>query len=483
MRRRAAIGGWRTGRRAGSTIWRRGRRGAARRRRQRRWRRGGARAVVRARAPRHRHGAAGARLRVDRVSGAVGPRPTAPSRRRCRPTRRTCRDRRLVRRRRVGAARARVHARRRFALVVDTNSEDMLVVDAGVASRVAARGRCPGTARGHRALAGRPLRVRRRAQHGRRRGRRASSARAAAFARRRRAADRAPRHTTRCRRTLRLGQHLFYSANSDEYPITQNHWVACASCHMEGRSDAVTWLFAQGPRDTPSNAGGMLGTGFLFRTADRTRVQDYWHTINVEQGGLVRSASTAQAPLLDALAAYVDHAIPLPIPPTTDPVARRRAAPRCSSAPTSAARAATPARASPTRAPATRRSISAGTVLLHDVGTCVTSGWPDVAHQRRRRPRARRVPFDTPSLNGSPLGAVPPRRQRRDARRRARRARSGGGGALGGDRAALVEYCVRCSLRSLSLANRQSLDRARLAVASSMSTSTARTCRFPSATL
>src|SRR6185312_7924834 len=71
---------------------------------------------------------------------------------------------------------------------------------------------------------------------------------------------------------LRLGQHLFYSANSDEYPITKNHWVACASCHIEGRSDAVTWLFAQGPRDTPTNAGGMLGTGFLFRTADRNQI-------------------------------------------------------------------------------------------------------------------------------------------------------------------------------------------------------------------
>ena len=45
-------------------------------------------------------------------------------------------------------------------------------------------------------------------------------------------------------------------ANSDELPITQNHWVACATCHIEGRSDAVTWRFEQGPRDTPSNAGG-----------------------------------------------------------------------------------------------------------------------------------------------------------------------------------------------------------------------------------
>jgi hypothetical protein len=73
---------------------------------------------------------------------------------------------------------------------------------------------------------------------------------------------------------LRLGQRVFYSANSDDLPVTRDHWVACASCHLEGRSDAVTWKFAQGPRDTPTNAGGLLDTGFLFRTADRTRVQD-----------------------------------------------------------------------------------------------------------------------------------------------------------------------------------------------------------------
>ena len=84
---------------------------------------------------------------------------------------------------------------------------------------------------------------------------------------------------------LRLGQKLFYSANSDDVPLTQNHWVACASCHVEGRSDAVTWKFEQGPRDTPTNAGGLSDTGFLFRTADRKQVQDYWKTIDVEQGG------------------------------------------------------------------------------------------------------------------------------------------------------------------------------------------------------
>src|SRR5439155_9779844 len=102
---------------------------------------------------------------------------------------------------------------------------------------------------------------------------------------------------------LRLGQRVFYSANSADLPVTRNHWVACASCHVEGRSDAVTWRFVAGPRDTPSNAGGMLGTGFLFRTADRNRVQDYWHTIDVEQGGTFDPVE--HAPLLDALADYV----------------------------------------------------------------------------------------------------------------------------------------------------------------------------------
>ena len=100
--------------------------------------------------------------------------------------------------------------------------------------------------------------------------------------------------------------------------MTQDHWVACATCHLEGRSDAVTWLFAQGPRDTPTNAGGMLDTGFLFRTADRNQVQDYWKTIDVEQGGHFSITEPSQKPLLDAIAAYVNYALPAPIPPSTD---------------------------------------------------------------------------------------------------------------------------------------------------------------------
>jgi YVTN family beta-propeller protein len=129
---------------------------------------------------------------------------------------------------------------------------------------------------------------------------------------------------------MRHGQFLFNTANTDIVPITSNRWVACASCHVEGRTDAVTWRFLQGPRDTPSNAGGVSDTGFLFHTADRRVVTDYWQTIDNEQGGHFSSANpldggvmeTTNQTLLTALQdiqTYVNFGIPVPVPPTTDP--------------------------------------------------------------------------------------------------------------------------------------------------------------------
>ena len=212
---------------------------------------------------------------------------------------------------------------------------------------------------------------------------------------------------------LRFGQQLFYSANSDEYPITQNHWIACATCHMEGRSDAVTWKFAQGPRDTPSNAGGMLGTGFLFHTADRNQVQDYWHTVNVEQGGSFDP--TAQATLLDAIAAYVNFGIPLPIPPTTDPAKVARGAQIFTSAAVGCSGCHTGPRFTdsgafdPTldlTAPICTSTPAAPCVLLHDVGTCNTGAYPDVAHLDVDGDMRAPCMFDTPSLSG--VAASPP---------------------------------------------------------------------------
>lgn len=199
---------------------------------------------------------------------------------------------------------------------------------------------------------------------------------------------------------LRLGQRLFHSANSDELPISTNHWVACASCHPEGRSDAVTWKFLEGPRDTPSNAGGTLGTGFLSRTGQRHRVQDYWQIINVEQGG--DFDPDREARLLDALADFVNLAIPLPVPPSTDAAKVALGKTLFERADVGCA----------TCHPGPRLTDSGqgndaldlgGTVLRHDVGTCTTD---DVDHQDiEGHPRAR-CQFDTPSLAG--IASTPP---------------------------------------------------------------------------
>jgi YVTN family beta-propeller protein len=209
--------------------------------------------------------------------------------------------------------------------------------------------------------------------------------------------------------TLRFGQHLFNSANSDEYPVTSNHWVSCTSCHIEDRSDAVTWLFTEGPRDTPSNAGGMRNTGFLFRTADRRSVKDYWQTINVEQGGNYSPDAPSQAPQLEALMSYVNDAIAYPMPPTADAATMALRAQgetifhqshcdNCHSGPYMT----DSGQANPLldlAGPVVSRAEEGG-VLLHDVGTCSVGAFPDVVHTTIDGQPRGACKFDTPTLRG-----------------------------------------------------------------------------------
>ena len=198
---------------------------------------------------------------------------------------------------------------------------------------------------------------------------------------------------------LRLGQHVFNSANSDEMPITTDHWVSCTSCHIEARSDAVTWKFLEGPRDTPSNAGGVLHTGFLLRTAERSRVEDYWRTINPEQGGAFSPEVPALEKDLQALADYVNLAIPYPSPPSgLDPAQRARGQQLFGSlgCPTCHAGAYF------TDSGKDNPSLDlAGPVMLHDVGTCVTGGpYDDSAVAAEDGSPRSACAFDTPSLRG-----------------------------------------------------------------------------------
>jgi len=198
---------------------------------------------------------------------------------------------------------------------------------------------------------------------------------------------------------LRLGQHVFYSANSDELPLTTDHWVSCAACHIEGRSDAVTWRFAQGPRDTPSNAGGVLQTGFLFRTAARNKVQDYWQTIDIEQGGHFSLSVPVLAADLDALEQYVDHAIPYPTPPSTLDAGQVSRGQQLFD---SLGCAGCHAGVAFTDSGAGNPTLDlAGPLRLHDVGTCVTDGPYDdnAVPDEEGHPRDA-CRFDTPTLRG-----------------------------------------------------------------------------------
>jgi mono/diheme cytochrome c family protein len=148
----------------------------------------------------------------------------------------------------------------------------------------------------------------------------------------------------------------------------------------------------------------MIGTGFLFRTATRSRVQDYWHTIDNEQGG--DFDPDTHASLLDALAAFVNFGIPRPVPPTTDPalVARGRAIFERADVGCAACHAGP-------RFTDSGQGNSAlaldGEVRLHDVGTCVTEGaWPDTALADVAGHPRTACDLDTPSLTG--IASSPP---------------------------------------------------------------------------
>jgi DNA-binding beta-propeller fold protein YncE/mono/diheme cytochrome c family protein len=205
---------------------------------------------------------------------------------------------------------------------------------------------------------------------------------------------------------LRLGQRLFYSANSAEFPLTQNFWVACASCHLEGRSDAVVWLFTPGPRDTPSNAGGVLGTGFLMRNALRNQVAQYDEIIRLEQGGDVNASRPQDQKLLAALSSYVNYAIPLPHSTEVDPVTRQPSAAAQRGQAVFARLGCSNCHNGPRLTdsgsgnPGLDLSGQSGPILLHDVGTCVRTAFTDQSVPAVDGTLRPDCAFDTPGLLG-----------------------------------------------------------------------------------
>jgi len=116
----------------------------------------------------------------------------------------------------------------------------------------------------------------------------------------------------------RLGKTVFMSANSDEYPVTQQHWMSCASCHASGETDGLTLMAGKGPRNVPSNVGAME-TGLLLWDGSRDDLTDYIHTVQDEMGGMKeqdagKPMDAKLQKLFDALAVYMKDPDSMPVP-------------------------------------------------------------------------------------------------------------------------------------------------------------------------
>jgi cytochrome c peroxidase len=103
------------------------------------------------------------------------------------------------------------------------------------------------------------------------------------------------------------GRRLFFSA-ADSRMTASSTGVACATCHMEGREDGHVWMFADGPRQTPSLAGRMTTATAPFHWNGQfgTLTDFLGETVNNRMGGTGASSEMATQ-----LAAFIDS-MPLP---------------------------------------------------------------------------------------------------------------------------------------------------------------------------
>lgn len=107
---------------------------------------------------------------------------------------------------------------------------------------------------------------------------------------------------------VKLGERIF--TTSRPTTIARDHWIACASCHLDGGLDGQTWLGTDdGPRNTPT-LRGIRGTEPFHWSGTREDTQAFRKTFTGLMGG------TGLSPVeLDALAAFVDS-----LPPIASPV-------------------------------------------------------------------------------------------------------------------------------------------------------------------
>ena len=136
--------------------------------------------------------------------------------------------------------------------------------------------------------------------------------------------------------TVLRGKQVFYNAADPR--MSMDGYIACASCHLDGGHDSLTWDFTdrgEGVRNTTDLRGRAgMGHGPIHWSANFDEIQDFEHVIRDSFGGtgfispIQWNAGTRSQPLgdpkaglstdLDALAAYVASLTTFPRSPWRD---------------------------------------------------------------------------------------------------------------------------------------------------------------------
>ncbi len=119
--------------------------------------------------------------------------------------------------------------------------------------------------------------------------------------------------------TLLRGKILFNTVTDPR--MAKSSWVSCASCHADGGTDNVTWMMADGPRQTPGiwEAGATLPWHWSAALDEPHDVEDSIHTLQFGLGlapgadpPLLGRANAGRSADLDALAAFLVRGIRTP---------------------------------------------------------------------------------------------------------------------------------------------------------------------------
>lgn len=128
------------------------------------------------------------------------------------------------------------------------------------------------------------------------------------------------------------GKILFHNASNRK--LSQGSWISCASCHPDGGSDGVTWIFPDGPRQSPPiwNAAQTLPWHWSAALDEPQDVEDTIHLIQHGLGlapgpdpPLLGSPNAGRSTDLDALAAFMERGIRVPsVPPAAGNIEQGR---------------------------------------------------------------------------------------------------------------------------------------------------------------